>query len=132
MPENKLEKSINELNQTLRDNQKAQRQSKDKGQPGSMAGLLKNPGVAAPAGLATQGMARTSLRGAKGMMGAIAGGGAVGGLAAAVGLKGLLGGLTKKKGTDEDKTLVKLYKLFGKVLNLFSVRYKSNSKKMHN
>ncbi len=92
MPENKLEKSINELNQTLRDNQKAQRQSKDKGQQGSMAGLLKQPSVAAPAGLASQGMARDSLRGAKGvmggmkgakgMMGSIAGGGAVGGLAA--------------------------------------------------
>ena len=113
MPENKLEKSINELNQTLRDNQKAQRQSKDKGQQGSLAGLLKKPGVAAPPGLASQGMARASLRGAKGIMGGI--GGVAGGLATATGLKGLLGtigGLTKKKGTDEDKTIVKLYKLF--------------------
>ena len=113
MPENKLEKSINALNQTLRDEQKAQRQSKDKGQQGSMAGLLKQPGVAAPAGLATQGMARASLKGAKGIMGGI--GGVAGGLAAATGLKGLfgkIGGLTKKKGTDEDKTIVKLYKLF--------------------
>ncbi len=118
MPENKLEKSINALNQTLRDEQKAQRQSnleKDKGQQGSMLGMLKQPSVAAPAGLASQGMAKAGLRGAsrgvKGMMGAVAGGGAVGGLAAAVGLKGLLGGLSKKKGTKEDKTIVKLYKL---------------------
>ena len=125
MPENKLEKSINALNQTLRDEQKAQRQSnleKDKGQEGSMLGMLKQPSVAAPAGLASRGMASAGLRGAKGviggvrgakgMMGSIAGGGAVGGLAAAVGLRGLLGSLGKKKGTKEDKTIVKLFKLF--------------------